>query len=79
LCEIDIVAAKDRVIYFVEVKFRSGTAQGSGFEYITSAKQRRMRFAAEVWRQANDYYGDFRLMAAAVSGMDCENVELLEL
>jgi len=67
------------VIYFVEVKYRSSTAQGGGFEYIADQKMRRMNFAAEVWRQGYNWNGDYRLMAAAVSGTDCQDIELVEL
>jgi len=70
---------KDQVIYFVEVKYRSQPAQGNGFEYVGAQKQRRMDFAANVWCQNFDWNGDYRLMAAAVSGDDCQEVELVEL
>jgi uncharacterized protein (TIGR00252 family) len=79
VCEIDIVAQNHEVIYFVEVKYRSGAAQGSGFEYIANQKLRRMNFAAEIWKQNYNWTGDYRLMAAAVSGPDCEDIELVEL
>lgn len=48
-CEIDIVAQKDQVVYFVEVKYRRSDCWGSGLDYITPAKLRQMRFAAEFW------------------------------
>jgi Holliday junction resolvase-like predicted endonuclease len=48
-CEIDIVAEKDRVAYFVEVKYRRTQAQGSGFEYITRQKLKKMELAARSW------------------------------
>jgi uncharacterized protein (TIGR00252 family) len=73
VCEIDLVAQKDKTIYFVEVKYRRSEAQGGGFEYITSQKLHRMNFAAQVWQQNYRWNGDFQLMAAAVSGIDCEN------
>lgn len=79
VCEIDVVAEKDKVIYFVEVKFRSNEAQGVGFEYITAQKLKRMNFAANVWTQNYNWAGDFRLMAASVSGSDCQNIQIIEL
>ncbi|HET7827497.1 MAG TPA: YraN family protein [Candidatus Saccharimonadales bacterium] len=79
VCEIDIVAEKDEVVYLVEVKYRSSSAQGDGFEYIADQKLRRMNFAAEVWRQHHSWSGDYRLLAAAVSGRQCENIKLAEL
>jgi len=78
-CEIDLIVSRKKTIYFVEVKYRASAEQGQGFDYITSRKESQMRFAAEVWAQENNYNGDCRLMAAAVSGDDCENIEMLEL
>jgi uncharacterized protein (TIGR00252 family) len=79
VCEIDVVAQKAKVIYFIEVKYRSSAAQGGGFEYVAHQKLMRMNFAAEVWNRAFNWNGDYRLMAAAVSGPDCQNIELVEL
>lgn len=67
-CEIDIVAAKDNIAYFVEVKFRGDDRQGGGLEYITPKKLAQMRFAAGVWVQRHAWQGDYRLLAVAVSG-----------
>lgn len=38
VCEIDVIAQKDKVAYFVEVKYRSSEKQGDGLEYITPKK-----------------------------------------
>ena len=48
-CEIDIIAVKDGVVHFVEVKHRRSTEQGGGLAAITPAKLRRMRFAAALY------------------------------
>ena len=45
-CEIDIVSEKDDVLYFTEVKYRR---MGGGLDAITPAKQKQMRFAAELY------------------------------
>ncbi|HET7529110.1 MAG TPA: YraN family protein [Candidatus Saccharimonadales bacterium] len=79
VCEIDIVARKNGIVYFIEVKYRRDEFQGDGFEYITPQKLRKMVFAAQVWCQADGWAGDYRLMAAAVSGADCEEIRLIEL
>lgn len=68
VCEIDIVAQKDKVIYFVEVKYRSSSAQGDGLEYIGPQKLHRLHFAAAVWCQTKNWDGDYRLLACSVSG-----------
>ena len=73
------MSQKDKVVYFTEVKYRSSAAQGSGFEYVAYQKLKRMNFAAEVWIKTYNWTGDYRLLAAAVSGLDCENIELAEL
>lgn len=67
-CEIDIVAKRGDIVYFCEVKYRLRTTQGSGLDYITSKKLARMRFAAEVWVQNNDWRGGYELCAVEVSG-----------
>lgn len=76
-CEIDIVAEKDDCIYFVEVKYRSNESQGSGFDYITDAKQRQMAFAANYWVAQNHWDGEYVLSGAEVVGPNFV-VEFLE-
>lgn len=67
-CEIDIVAKKDKCVYFVEVKYRSSQSQGDGFEYVTPAKQKQMSYSAEIWVSQNKWQGEYCLSAASVSG-----------
>lgn len=68
-CEIDIVAEKDHVFYFVEVKYRSRSDWGEGFDYITGKKLRQMHFAAEYWlAQHAAGAADYRLSAMELSG-----------
>lgn len=67
-CEVDIVALKDKVIHFVEVKYRQSDNQGSGFDYITSNKLRQMDLAARSWVEINGWEGEYVLSAAEVSG-----------
>lgn len=67
-CEIDIVARREQIIYFCEVKYRVRNTQGSGFEYITPQKLRRMRLAAESWVQRHAWQGEYQLCAVEVSG-----------
>lgn len=77
VCEIDVVAKKDNVIYFVEVKYRSSEKQGNGLDYITPGKLKKVQFAAQVWNQQNDWDDDYRILAAAVS--DDATIEIVEL
>lgn len=67
-CEIDIIAQRDKVVYFCEVKYRATNNQGSGLEYITPKKLQQMRFAAESWVHLHSWRGEYQLCAIEVSG-----------
>lgn len=71
-CEIDIVARLDTAIYFVEVKYRGSDDWGSGLEYITPTKVRRMERSAATWVRDHAYGGPCQLAAVEVSGSDYE-------
>lgn len=68
VCEIDLIAIRNKRIHFIEVKYRRGNQQGSGFDYITPPKLRRMRFAAELWVANKNWQGEYSLSAIEVSG-----------
>lgn len=76
-CEIDIVAEKDSVIHFVEVKYRAKMTQGGGMAAVTPTKLKRMERAARLWLQR---YGeaDARLSVIEVSGDSYEITQFLE-
>ena len=74
-CEIDIVASfkprrfsKEKIIHFVEVKYRRNDEHGSGLDYITPQKIGQMKFAARMWVAENAWEGDYELSAIAVAG-----------
>src|SRR5580698_9465894 len=67
-CEIDIVARKDGVIYFVEVKYRFSDDQGSGLDAITESKLKQMRRAAWMWVEETKWRGDYSLAAVEIAG-----------
>lgn len=69
-CEIDIIAQKKKRIYFIEVKYRQNDLQGSGLDYITDKKLKRMRFAAEIWVLENNWKNDYTLGAIEMTGSD---------
>src|SRR3990167_8939884 len=68
MCEIDIVAQKDKRIYFVEVKYRKNDSHGTGLEYITSKKLTQMKFAAQMWVADSRWQGEYSLGAIEVGG-----------
>ena len=61
-CEIDIISEKDGVLFFSEVKNRKSN---NGLDAITPAKQKQMRFAAELYLKNIDKPA--RLLAIAVN------------
>ncbi len=67
-CEIDVIASKKNVVFFVEVKYRQSDRQGRGLDYITSKKLTRMQFAADNWVREHNWDGDYLLAAIEVSG-----------
>lgn len=47
--ELDIVAERGDMVVFCEVKTRSGSGFGAGFEAVTVSKQARLRRLAELF------------------------------
>lgn len=52
--ELDLIAQDGETVCFVEVKLRSGTGFGLPREYVTAAKQQKLRTAAEYWLSRHD-------------------------
>jgi uncharacterized protein (TIGR00252 family) len=77
-CEIDLVAERRHVIYFVEVKYRGSDAQGGGLDYITQRKLAQMHFAAEFWMASHSADADYRLAAIELSGPKFQVTEWLD-
>lgn len=67
-CEIDIIARKGGIIYFVEVKYRFNNDQGGGLEAITKTKLRQMQYAANTWVEEHKWSGQFCLAAVEIAG-----------
>ena len=66
--EIDIVAQKDGVIHFIEVKYRHTDDQGSGLDAITATKLKQMRRAAWTWVEESKWHGEYVLSAVEIAG-----------
>lgn len=77
-CEIDIIARKDGVIHFVEVKYRFNDEQGGGLEAITSGKLKQMRRAAWVWVDEYKWKGEYVLSAVELAGADFAVISFVE-
>lgn len=69
-CEIDIIASKDGVIHFVEVKYRFNDDQGSGIDAITPTKLKQMQRAAWTWVDESKWHGEYVLSAVEIAGRE---------
>lgn len=52
--EIDIIASRDGYVAFVEVKLRAGAEFAQAREFVTAAKQRRIKQTALEWLAEHD-------------------------
>jgi len=77
-CEIDIIASRDNVVHFVEVKYRRSDDQGSGFDAITPTKIRQMARGAHIWVDESKWHGEFVLSAVEVSGLEFSIMGFIE-
>lgn len=78
--EVDLIARKDGILAFVEVKLRKDAAFAEAREFVTPAKQRRVRAAAEEYLARRDWEGlqprfDVAEVYAAGSGFDIRYYE----
>ncbi len=64
--EIDLIARRDGVLIFVEVRTRRGTAMGSAAESVDSRKQAHLLAVAHAYLQQHPTHGDLRLDVIAV-------------
>ncbi len=80
LCEIDIVAKKDSIFYFIEVKYRHNDFICDGLSSITPRKIKKMRLAARLYieSEAIDSY-DSRLVVISATGNPIKISEIIEL
>ena len=70
--EVDIIAQKNKILFFIEVKYRQNKLQGDGLDYITDKKLQHMMRAAELWVLKHDWQNEYQLLAVAVSGIGNE-------
>ena len=76
--EIDIIARKDDVIHFIEVKYRVRDDQGSGLDAITSTKLKQMRRAAWLYVDETKWHGEYLLSAIELGGRNFAVLSFVE-
>ena len=80
LFEVDIISRKNEVLYFTEVKYRSGRDFGGALDFIDKKKQQKMHLAVEGFMATHPEYADFRpILAVAAVGEDFKLEEWFEL
>lgn len=56
--EIDVIAIKDGILRFIEVKYRKDTEYGYALSAVTRQKQRKIKNAAMWFLNAHSQYND---------------------
>jgi len=74
--EIDIIAKKDKVICFVEVKYRNPRGFGTAVDAITHSKMQKILKTAKKYLYENDLSdADYRIDAVIIDG---DKVEIMQ-
>ena len=80
LFEVDIISRKNEVLYFTEVKYRSGQDFGEALDFIDKKKQQKMHLAVAGFLATHPEYADFTpILAVAAVGEDFKLEEWFEL
>ena len=64
--EVDLIAYKDRVIVFIEVKARSGTFFGEPEDFVDNRKQKLLAEAADEYIYLMNHQGEVRFDIIAI-------------
>jgi putative endonuclease len=64
--EIDIIAKKNKILIFVEVKTRTNVSYGMPEEFVDATKRRLIMKAAEQYIFDRDWQGDIRFDVVSV-------------
>jgi len=71
--EIDIIAVKDEVLHFIEVK--SGEDYEKAIQNITKSKLSKLIKTGDVYLKKNSYNGDFEYDAIVIASSDIWHLE----
>lgn len=67
-CELDIVARRQGLLHFIEVKYRVTANHGAPMEYISRDKIARLTRAALAYNQAHSYFGPYQIDIIGLTG-----------
>lgn len=74
--EIDLIAYKDKVIIFTEVKTRTGNGFGEPEDFVDNRKQRLLAEAADEYIYLMNHQGEVRFDIIAILFRNEENYKL---
>ena len=75
--EIDILALKDQILIFVEVKTRTSTAFGNPENSIDARKLNHMKASALYYAQKNGFAGTWQCDAIAIFRSNSKPIEIV--
>lgn len=78
VCEIDIIATKNNIVYLIEVKYRKSDKFGDGFAAITPKKRRQLQFAGRVWQHWTGFEGSIQVGIVSVSSQPAKVIDFIE-
>lgn len=65
--EVDLIAYKNGIIVFVEVKARTSTAFGEPEDFVTDAKQKQLEIASAKYIELMNHQNDIRFDIIAIT------------
>ncbi|MES2428673.1 MAG: YraN family protein [Bacteroidota bacterium] len=74
--EIDLIAYKDKVIIFAEVKTRTGNSFGEPEDFVDTRKQKLLADAADEYIYLMDHQGEVRFDIIAILFDNSKNYKL---
>lgn len=77
-CEIDIIASRDSVVYFVEVRNQNDYEDTNSVSLALVTKHRQTVWGAHIWLEESKWLGKHVLAAVELSGPDCSVMGFIE-
>lgn len=74
--EVDLIAYKDRIMIFVEVKARTSVAFGAPEDFVQKTKQVQMELAATAYIEMMNHQNDIRFDIIAITFTKNKNYTL---